>query len=203
MNFYSDAKQDQFVANLLNFKRDGVYLDIGSCDSAISNNSFAFDHFLDWAGICVELNSICNESYKNRKNCQYFNDDATKLDYLSILNKANFPKTIDYLSLDVDTLSVEVLNFLPFSDYTFKVITIEHDSYLYGDKYKTPQRDFLTKAGYELVCSDVLVEQEGFYNTVSPFEDWWVHKGYFEPSILDNIRSASELPSSILNKFVK
>jgi hypothetical protein len=41
--FNSDAKQDEFVANILQFKRGGFYLDIGGCSSMASNNSYFFE----------------------------------------------------------------------------------------------------------------------------------------------------------------
>lgn len=200
MMYNSDAKQDQFVSRLFDNKNDGFYLDIGSCDSICSNNTFYFDQ-IGWKGICIEIDSKYNYSYNSRKNCLFINDDAKKIDYSLHFDEYNVPEIIDYLSLDVDTLSLDVLQVLPFEKFKFNVITIEHDSYLYGDKYKKLQRDILSSYGYELICSDVLVEQPGFYNTNCPFEDWWVLKSSFNESLLNQIRSDRELPSTILSKF--
>lgn len=197
--FNSDAKQDQFVANMLKFKKDGTYLDIGSCDSTCSNNTYFFDN-IGWRGICIEMDSKCNNSYVNRKNCNYLNEDATKVDYLKILD--GYPEVIDYLSLDVDTLSLSVLDILPLDKYKFRVITIEHDSYLYGNEYKKPQREILTKAGYELICSDVFVEQYGFNQPMCSFEDWWIYPSEFDNDLINKIKSENNYPSQILNKFL-
>ena len=60
--FYSDAKQDQFAANILKFKRDGYCVDIGSCHSVISNNSYYFQG-LNWTSISIEIERGYNESY--------------------------------------------------------------------------------------------------------------------------------------------
>jgi hypothetical protein len=92
--FYSDAKQDQFIANLFNFKKDGYFVDIGSCGAVSSNNTFFFES-LDWEGICVELNSGYNESYQYRK-ANYINANALELNYLQIFNDFSAPLDIDY-----------------------------------------------------------------------------------------------------------
>lgn len=198
--FNSDAKQDQFVANILSFKRDGYYLDIGSCHSIMSNNTCYFQN-LNWSGICVEIESSYNNSYSNRRGCHYHNDDAIKLDYRSLFVKYNFPQTIDYLSLDIDTLSLDVLNKLPLDEYRFRVITIEHDSYLYGDIYKKPQREILVKNGYLLICADVFVQQSGFNRENCSFEDWWIDPSQFSPTLIDKIKSSGLYPSQIIEKF--
>lgn len=198
--FYSDAKQDQFAANILGFKKNGYYVDIGSCHSIISNNTYFFQN-LNWNGMCVEIESSYNESYSTRKNCMYLNQDATKLDYKNLFEYNNFPSIIDYLSLDVDTLSLSVLKNLLFLNYKFRVITIEHDAYLYGDKYQAPQRDLLRSDGYRLLCSNVFVQQPGFDRPNCSFEDWWVYPNEFDSNILDKLECDSEYPSNIIAKF--
>lgn len=198
--FQADAKQDQFAANMVGFKKNGFYLDIGSCHSMISNNTFFFES-LDWKGICVEINSEFNESYNNRKDCTYLNQDATQIDYNSLFEKNNFPKVIDYLSLDVDTLSLTVLDKLPLDKYRFRVITIEHDAYLYGDEYRGKQREMLEQNGYLLICSNVFVQQHGWTRPNCDFEDWWIDPNEFSQELIEMIKSESEYPSDIINKF--
>lgn len=198
--FNADARQDEFVANMLSFKKNGYYLDIGSCHSSISNNTFYFDR-LFWKGICIELESIHNDSYNNRNNCIYLNQDATTIDYKELLISNQFPDSIDYLSLDVDTLSLTILDKLPLSDFRFKVITIEHDSYLYGDMYKKPQREILERHGYVLICSDVYVQQYGWNRPMCSFEDWWIDSKEFDDSLIQKIKSNELYPSDIINKF--
>ena len=66
MRFCSDAKQDEFVANILNFKKDGYCIDIGSCHSILSNNTFAFQE-LDWTSLSIEIESGYNDSYPSTR----------------------------------------------------------------------------------------------------------------------------------------
>lgn len=198
-NFNSDAKQDEFVANMLQFKKNGYCLDIGSHHSMKSNNTYFFTQ-LDWSSITVEIDSSYNNTY-DRKNGIHINQNALSVDYKTILLKNQFPKLIDYLSLDVDTISTDVLKIIPFSDFTFKIITIEHDAYIYGDTYRMEQRKILNSLGYFLICSNVYVEQSGFEGKECSFEDWWIYPSSFDESLINKIKCDSTLPSNIISKF--
>ncbi len=57
-------------------------------------------------------------------------------------------KTVDYLSLDVEGLELEILKTVPFDKVTFKVMTIEHWSIPGGVK---PLKDFLERKGYRFI----------------------------------------------------
>jgi len=198
--FYSDAKQDQFAANILKFKKDGYCVDIGSCHSVISNNTYYFQG-LDWTSISIEIERGYNESYSTRTNGVHLNKNALEVNYKETFEEYEFPKSIDYLSLDVDTLSLDVLRILPLDEYRFKVITIEHDGYLYGDKYRDQQRNLLNSYGYLLVCSNVYVEQPGYEGKECPFEDWWIDPSEFDSDLIEKIKCDNTLPSVIISKF--
>lgn len=198
--FYSDAKQDQFAANILKFKRDGYCVDIGSCHSVISNNTYYFQG-LDWTSISIEIERGYNESYSTRTNGVHLNKNAIEVNYKETFEEYEFPKSIDYLSLDVDTISLDVLRILPLDEYRFKVITIEHDGYLYGDKYREQQRNLLNSYGYLLLCSNVYVEQSGYEGKECPFEDWWIDPSEFDSHLIEKIKCDSTLPSVIISKF--
>lgn len=201
VKFCSDAKQDEFVANLLDFKKDGYCVDIGSCHSVYSNNTFAFQD-LDWTSLSIEIESSYNDSYPStRKLGTHLNENALKVDYKKEFKECEFPKNIDYISIDIDTLSIDVLKLIPFDEYTFKVITIEHDAYLYGDQYRKQQREILNEKGYLLLCSNVYVEQDGYYDKEYPFEDWWINPSDFSVELIEKIKSDSLLPSQIIEKF--
>lgn len=201
MNFYSNTKQDEFVANILNHYKNGIYIDIGSNESKISNNSFYFDSNLNWRGICVEIDNNHFASYSNRKNCTLIIDNALAINYTELFKIQNFPNIIDYLSIDIDTSSLDCLKLIPLDQYRFKVITIEHDGYLYADVYRKPQREILLGLGYTLICSNVFVEQEGFEGKKYPFEDWYISSEFFSKPLIQTIKSDMEYPSEIISKF--
>lgn len=200
LQFYADAKQDQFVANILEFKKDGFCVDIGSNHSITSNNTYVFQD-LGWTSISIESDHSYNETYSTRKSGVHLNENALEVDYKKIFEEYEFPKSIDYLSLDVDTASLSVLCVLPLDEYKFKVITIEHDGYLYGDNYRGQQRELLKSYGYFLLCSNVYVEQPGFEGKECPFEDWWIDPSEFTEELIEKIKCDSNFPSEIISKF--
>jgi hypothetical protein len=171
--YYSQALQDQFVSNLLGTK-SGYYIDIGSAHASNTNNTYYFDQ-LGWKGICVEIDPKYNEGYKTRT-CNYINANALDIDYKDLFQASNTPMHIDYLSLDVDELSTSVLKLLPLQEYRFKIITIEHDAYIYGDIYCKQQREILSALGYKLYASNVKVPKDnhGSHLPNIGFEDWWL-----------------------------
>lgn len=176
--YESDALQDQFVDKILQ-KTNGFYLDIGSCGAKYSNNTFHFD-MMGWKGICIEMESGYNSSYSIRS-CHYVNANALEVDYLQLFQEVNAPHQIDYLSLDIDTASLEALKKIPHDQYRFSVITIEHDGYIYGDTYRSQQREILEGLGYKLIAPNVKVPHHQFIGLSglnhldnNGFEDWWI-----------------------------
>jgi len=55
MAFYSQARQDEFVTQVLKNKRNGFFIDIGCSDPVNINNSFHLETDLDWNGICIDI----------------------------------------------------------------------------------------------------------------------------------------------------
>jgi hypothetical protein len=198
---HSGSRLDEFCARLFHFKKGGTYVDIGSADSKFHNNSHFLDQHLSWRGICVELESRYNDSYQDRKACTYLNADATKVDYLSTFVKTGMPSEIDFLSLDVDVLDLEVAKLLPHDRYRFRVIGIEHDAYQHGDMYRAPQRELFQSLGYELVCSDMFVRHPEFENC--PFEDWYLDPQYFRSATIAKVKSSSCYPEDVIAKLVE
>lgn len=197
--FNSKARQDEFVLNMLGFKRDGTYVDIGSGDSRDSNNTHCLDA-LGWRGICVESQEHHAPSYAGRRG-RLVLGDARSVDYAAEFRESGLPETIDYLSIDVDNHCLDVLRVIPFGERRFRVITIEHDYYRVGDELRVPQRDILSSHGYFLLCDDVYVEQPDWPCEMCCHEDWWVHPDDFGPELLGAIRSFCEYPSRIIRKF--
>ena len=76
INSKSQLRQDLFVAKLLNYKKDGYFVEFGATDGIEFSNSYLFSKFYNWKGILSEPNKYYHESLKkNRKNCN-LNFDA-------------------------------------------------------------------------------------------------------------------------------
>ena len=56
MHYSSHIGQDAWVAECLQFKRDGFFLDFGAFDGETISNTYALEKELGWRGICVEPN---------------------------------------------------------------------------------------------------------------------------------------------------
>jgi len=181
-NSYSQVLQDIFILSMLNGKDNGTYLEIGSGDPQNLNNSYLLETVFNWTGLSIDLNKSLIDKYKNLRKNPAICEDATKLDYTSLLSNITKDNTVDYLQLDCDpsNITYEILTKIPFDKYKFRVITYEHDYYLdITRSYKQKSREFLEKNGYLLVVNDVSPEGS------CSFEDWWVHPDLVDKRIID------------------
>lgn len=66
--YYSQFGQDRWLnENIFNGKTNGVFIDIGANDGILYSNSYFFEHYLNWTGICIEpLPNIYQKLEKNR-----------------------------------------------------------------------------------------------------------------------------------------
>jgi len=153
---------------------------------------------MGWQGICVERGVGYTEHYKeHRSTCTFLNEDATLIDYKALLEQKQYPKRIDYLSVDIDESSAKVLEILPLNDYRFSIITTEHDGYRFGDTLRSIERDIFNKHSYTLLCSDVLVPLGCGMGPDLPFEDWWVDSRVFDMDKLHRICGPKQYPDDI------
>jgi len=187
-NFYSQASQDRFAFLLLYPILDktdgGYYLEIGAGTPSDNNNTYFFEKNFGWQGVSIDIADQYRNLWSSIRQNTLLIEDATKADYQAILKP--FPRVIDYLSLDIDDSYSIVLKKIPFNDYIFKVITIEHDFYRYGDEFREDERRILTSLGYYLLCPDVSV----FFNgNECVFEDWWVHPSVFPDDVFSLLKS--------------
>jgi len=174
---YSQAYQDMFVLTTLNGKRNGTYLEIGSEEPYYKSNTALLEEEFSWHGISVEIDEPEVIRFRAERSNPVVCADATKLNYISLLEKANFPTSIDYLQIDTEpsSTSFEVLLTIPFEKYKFAVVTFEHDHAVdFSRTYRDKSRRYLRSLGYELVVPDA--GPTDWYS----FEDWWV-----EPTLVD------------------
>ena len=174
---FSQCLQDIFVLTMLDGKTNGTYLEIGSSDPYIGNNTALLEN-LGWTGISIEIdNDLCTLFNNKRKN-KCINIDALDYDYSSLTG------VIDYLQLDCDPPKVtyEILTKLNFDSCDYKVITYEHDYYADDTKlYRDKSREFLKSKGYFLIAGDVAP------NDTDNFEDWWVLPEYIDMDIMSKM----------------
>jgi hypothetical protein len=177
MNYWSQLKQDQYVDKILKQKRQGYFLDLGACYFNNMNNTYFFEKERDWKGIAIEYDEKFKFGWaENRPNTQFILHDATKIDYEDLLNKSNFPKMIDYLSLDLEPpeITLECLYRVLECTYSFSVITFEVDDFRSSNK--NISREILTSKGYTLI--------KEIYDRHFHVDDLWIHNSIYEEDML-------------------
>lgn len=171
---HSKHFQDLFVLSLYNGKRNGTYLEIGSGDPFVHNNTALLETKFDWKGISIDNSEALCYNFKENRNNTVICTDATQLDFSNLFNLHCVDPIIDYLQIDCDEVSIDVLENLPFETHKFGVITFEHDSYRLGTDIRDRARKLLKKHGYTLLVNDVAFSPQHSY------EDWYVH-----PDVID------------------
>ena len=197
MESYSQCGQDIFVYNMLEIN-NGTFLDLGCYLPKNINNTYLLE-LNGWSGISIDIINY-NKEWEEREN-PFIQQDCmnTNLDELLDFHYNN--KVIDYLSLDMEVLGdrFKLLEKVLKTKYSFKIITIEHDSYLNDDyviNEKLPQRELLKHNGYILVCGDVSQKD----HPTLFYEDWWVNSKYFNDDDLTNWYSDKLSCDKIFNK---
>jgi hypothetical protein len=195
--FQGQGKQDLFVYTMLNGKNNGYFIEIGSAVPDHDNNSYILEKNLNWKGFMIEMREEFSEDYKiKRPNSIHFLKDATKIDYLTELEKHNFPTNIDYLQIDLEVDNRSTLDILEifdksiFDKYKFATITFEHDFYR-GDFFDTRNisRSIFKKWGYLRIFSDVRMDKEN----VGPWEDWYVHPDLVNLELINKVKRDKSL----------
>ena len=181
MEYRGQAEQDRFVLNVLKFKKNGYFLEVGSWDAVWINNTFVLETEYDWRGIMVEYTQDFLSQYqKFRPNSIHVMDDARQVDYKKLFNDHNVPLDLDYLQIDLDVGNGSTLQALKkvndevMDKHRFATVTFEHDIYLSNHfDTRVESREIFDTRGYVRVFSDIK-------NDNNPYEDWYVH-----PSLVD------------------
>jgi tetratricopeptide (TPR) repeat protein len=178
---FSQVYQDICLLTLLDGKKDGKYLEIGSASPHYGNNTALLESVFNWKGIGIEIDQNLAMEYNSKRINKTICADALDVNYDEILkNISDESGIIDYLQLDIEPSknTYFALVLLPFDKYRFRFITYEHDHYVDMTKsYREKSRRFLQSLGYKLLINDIAVFGE--YS----FEDWWYH-----PELVDEKR---------------
>jgi tetratricopeptide (TPR) repeat protein len=189
---YGQVYQDLWVLSMLDGKRNGTYIEVGSAAPEVGNNTKLLEEW-GWTGVGIEWSEELCKQYRTVRKNPVLQEDATKVDYDELCGQIAVDGVVDYLQLDCEPskTTYDILLTIPFDKYKFATITYEHDHYVdMSGRYRQASRDFLRSKGYVLVAGDI--SPDG----VSTFEDWWAH-----PDLIDEITLArmSVRSISVLN----
>lgn len=158
---YSTSGQDRWVVERLNKKRFGTFLEIGAQHPMANSNTFLLENLFGWLGFSLDREpSLYLEWCQAKRNLCIA--DALELEWLGILPESDY----DYLSLDIDEDQLKFVEKFPWDRIRFKVMTVEHDSYRFGEERRDKIRDILLNNGYKIHTQDVTING-------TKYEDWW------------------------------
>jgi len=193
--YYSQSKQDYWVLEQNNFKKNGIFIEIGAFDGIQTSNTYTLEKYFNWSGICIEPNRDAYEKLiQNRKSINIYgavtnydgnisfhgdqivsNGSSVPCFKLNSILEQNFESQIeiDYLSLDVEGHEYTILESLDFNKWKIKYLTVEHNLYINGPQNKNKIFELLISKGYtravdNAVCLD---PNPNWYN--KPYEDWY------------------------------
>jgi len=178
---YSESYQDMFVLAMVDGKREGTYLEIGSCRPFYGNNTALLETQYGWKGVSLDYEEQFVELFKSERKNHCYCKDATSVNYDALLQANDMPTVIDYLQVDCEPPGVtfDALLNIPFEKYKFRVITYEHDYYADDTKsFREKSRNYLESQGYVLVVDNVSPDDS------RPYEDWWAHPDLVDAEIL-------------------
>lgn len=72
---YSQKEQDLKILKLLNFKRNGYFLDIGCAEFKHLSNTYTLEKEFDWNGLCVDPRKGLKEQFELERKC-FFKEAA-------------------------------------------------------------------------------------------------------------------------------
>ena len=205
---YGQASQDIFALYILNHKKNGYFVEIGSGHPYEANNTYTMEKNFGWLGIMIEQNPHYETRYKQFRNSKYVINDASIINYKDLFIKMNVPKEIDYLQIDLDVdnrstlTTLELLDKQIFNEYKFATVTFEHDIY-HGDYFNTRQksREIFESNGYILVFPDVRITVADIIN--QPFEDWYIHPNLVNIELINKLKTDESLNHVDIFKILK
>lgn len=199
-NNFSQIYQDMFVLSILEGKRSGTYLEVGSAKPIERNNTFLLEQQFDWRGVGIEQNSDLCLDYSSTRRNRVLNMNALEVNYKKLLED-NFgdDRIIDYLQLDIEPAknTFETLLSIPLEQYQFRVITFEHDYYAdVTQSYREKSRRYLKSMGYELLAQDLCAVKG------CSFEDWWVKPELINSDILAQMKSKNDAEATVVTDYM-
>lgn len=159
--------REKFVLDINQDKKNGFYVEIGGSHSSENSSTYNLETYYDWKGMAIEIIPELQKEYSlNRKNPCVLGDGMS-FDYWKYFRDNNFPKQIDFLSVNIDpgyndntgrmagnpAQSLLGLIALPLHSYRFTTIAFEHDALQHykNNSIRDAQREILDSLGYSLV----------------------------------------------------
>lgn len=153
------AEPAQIWQSGLKENRNGAIID-NRCVFIHDNQILNFREVEADEGLSTLDDYISSDAHVNARNSGHSYPVKT-ISLNSLLREHNAPAKIDYLSIDTEGSEFDILNSFEFKNYSFNVITCEHNYSSNRNKILA----LLNKNGYIRVL-----------NRISLFDDWYIHQ---------------------------
>jgi|TARA_B110000908_G_C10197511_1_gene423707 hypothetical protein len=169
---YSRHFQDMFVLSVLDGKRNGTFVEIGSGHPELFNNTLLLEKEFGWNGISLDNSERMAHIFSRQRSTNITLADGANTDYKILFKQQCLEQHIDFLRINAEKASIDALGNIPFDKHEFGIIQFQHNSVWWGPNFKEESRKLLKQIGYILLVGDVAVDEN------SSYEDWWVHPMY-------------------------
>lgn len=200
MNSYSQAGQDEWVMQMLGHPQTGFFVEVGAYDGIQTSNTYALEQ-AGWKGVCIEANPDVFELLRQNRastNIHAAATDGTGSVWFAgdrivgegegtkvrggalddLLWEVRAPRTIDYLSIDIEGGELDVLSNFDFDEFYIRLMTVEHNLYCEGPGPKDALFELLSGAGFIRVREDVKCLDPNPLYHLQPYEDWYCHESF-------------------------
>lgn len=185
---YSQVFQDLFVLYVLNFKKRGVFIEIGGGDGKNISNTYLLEKKYFWRGLICEPDKRLHDKIKKYRRCKIVknpiadicksinfyqsflygssikkikNSKKIRLSGLCLnhLIEKNIKQSVDYISIDTEGNEYDIIKNFNFKKFEIKIFTIEHNFNKNRNKI------------YKLMCKNGYSRK---YKLLSYMDDWYV-----------------------------
>jgi len=216
MGYHSQGRQDSWVEQMTNYKNDGFFVEVGALDGVTGSNTLHAEEDLGWKGICIEANPMHTEAIRRTRPNSFVHGGiavagftgTVNIDYdhlvdsggisvpcdtlTNLLDAANCPTYIDYMSVDIEGGEYDALASFDFDKYTVMLITVEHNLYCEGAYNKDRLYELLSSKGFDRIVNNAPCHDLNPAWYMQPFEDWYINKSYLETQVTTFVTIHSE-----------
>jgi hypothetical protein len=199
---HSEAGQDLFVYKILQEGREpynGTFIDIGCAEPIHNNNSYGLEKYCGWKGVLIDCRHYLRQDIQRVRTSPFICIDINNPIWPDKVKEEglDWSNPIDYLSFDVDDSGARLIENFPFNEFKFKVLTVEHDKYRFGQEVQDRMMAILTKHGYQIICKNINA-RPGF-----AFEDWYVHPDLVDMAIANKYKCDNLPWQEIVSKLLE
>ena len=169
-----------FVLSTLNGKKNGTFIEVGSGHPTLFNNTYLLEKDFGWKGLSVDVSERMCAIFSRKRNTTAVLADASQVNFKDLFKQNCIEQHVDFLRINADNASLVTLENIPFNEYEFSIIQIQHNECWWGSDLKDKTRKILKEIGYILLVPNVAVDETNAY------EDWWVHPGFVNQNMRTN-----------------